>query len=272
MLNIENLRCENLIDPLCIDATQPRLSWTLASPQRGKLQTAYRILVASTAELLAANTGDLWDSGRLESSQSAQNNYGGETIVSFRQHFWKVCVWDEAGELSEWSAVAEWSAGVLREDDWQAETIARARQPSTSGPLPRFRHAFDLEKPIARAVLYSAGMGFHEMFVNGGKVGDEVLAPLWTNYRETVFYVAHDITDQLQQGSNVVAGELGNGFYNVAGGRYVKFTSSFGTLMLRAMIRIEHSDGSVSFVGTNQGMEVEHWADGLLLHSRWRGL
>ena len=251
MLTIENLRCENLTNPLCIDAERPRLSWTLASSERAKSQSAYRILVASSPELLAEETGDLWDSGRVESAQSFQIEYAGTAMASFRRHFWAVCVWDEAGEQSGWSEVAEWTAGVLRRDDWNAEWIARARQPVASGPLPRFRHAFELEKPVARAVLYSSGMGFHEMFVNGEKVGDEVLSPLWTNYRKTVFYVAHDITDQLKQGVNVIAAELGNGFYNVAGGRYVKFIGSFGTLMLRAMLRIEHADESVSFVGTD---------------------
>lgn len=252
MLNINNLRCENQIDPLCIDADPPHLSWTLFSTERAKRQTAYHILVASSPELLVGNCGDLWDSGRVESSQTAQIEYAGVAMASFRRHFWKVCVWDEEQCVSDWSQVAEWAAGVLQPNDWAGDwiTCGRGRTTPSSGPLPRFRNVFEVKKPVTRAVLYSSGVGFHEMYLNGEKVGDEVLSPLWTNYRKTVFYVAHDITERLQQGDNVLAAELGNGFFNVAGGRYVKYIGCFGPLTLRGMIRMEHTDGSVSFVGT----------------------
>lgn len=248
---VENLRCEDLINPLCVDVNSPRLSWTLSSVERGKRQRAYHVLVASSPDLLTKEAGDLWDSGRVETSQQNQVEYGGASGVSFQRHFWKVRVWDEADEPGEWSEVAEWSAGVLCADDWEGEWIARARKPLTSGPLPRFRKLFSVEKPVKRAVLYSSGMGFHEMFLNALKVGDEVLAPLWTDYRKRVFYVAHDVTEQLRQGENVIAGELGNGFYNVVGGRYVKYVGSFGSLTLRAMLRLEYQDNTVAFINTD---------------------
>jgi alpha-L-rhamnosidase len=79
------LRCEYQQNPLCIDAEYPRLSWTLSSPERNKRQTAYQILVASSVELLAADKGDLWDSGRVESAQSAQVEYAGLPMQSFRR-------------------------------------------------------------------------------------------------------------------------------------------------------------------------------------------
>jgi hypothetical protein len=99
--------------------------------------------------------------------------------------------------------------------------------------------------------LYASAGGFFELHLNGSKVGDEVLAPLWSNYRKSVYYVAHDITLQVKQGMNLFAAELGNGFYNIPGGRYVKFTGSFGAPVLLVMARIEHEDGTVTTIGTN---------------------
>ena len=72
-LRIDEPRCEYLHNPLAIDTPRPRLSWTLQSEQRGQKQTAYRVLVASTPELLANDHGDLWDSGKVESDQSAKS-------------------------------------------------------------------------------------------------------------------------------------------------------------------------------------------------------
>ena len=75
---VGSLRCEYLADPLGIDATRPRLSWIVSSPLRGDRQTAYRVLVASSPELLARGEGDLWDSGKTASARSVQVEYGGK--------------------------------------------------------------------------------------------------------------------------------------------------------------------------------------------------
>lgn len=104
-----DLRCEYLEDPLGIDVTRPRLSWRLESRQRGQRQTAYHLLVASSPDKLAQNTGDLWDSGKMQSDQSIHVAYDGKALVSRVQCFWKVMVWDKDGMASEWSDTARWS-------------------------------------------------------------------------------------------------------------------------------------------------------------------
>lgn len=256
LLIAENLRCEYLDDPLCIDAERPRLSWTLASPERGQRQSAYRVLVASSAEMLERGVGDLWDSGRVESPQTAQVEYGGMPLESFRRPFWKMRVWDGRGHPGGWSGAAEWGAGILREADWGGDWMASRRRLLVAGPLERYRKPFSIGKPIKRAIVYSAAAGFHELFLNGRKVGDAVLSPLWTNYRKTVFYVAHEVTGLLTPGENVFGAELANGFYSVVGGRYTKYVGSFGTPALRIMLRIEHADGSVSVVGSSHSWKV----------------
>ena len=99
-VDVENLRCEYMSDPLGIDVTEPRLSWTLTSNKRGDVQTAYRILVASSADLLKRGTGDVWDSGKVESDRSVQVEYEGKPLQSGKSYYWKVLVWDAAGRAS----------------------------------------------------------------------------------------------------------------------------------------------------------------------------
>jgi alpha-L-rhamnosidase len=122
-LQVEDLRCEYLRDPLGIDEPRPRLSWTLRSDQRAQRQTAYQILVASSPELLEGQQGDLWDSNRVASAETAQVVYAGKPLPSRQGCYWKVRVWDGNNELSDWSPSARWEMGLLRPDDWSARWI-----------------------------------------------------------------------------------------------------------------------------------------------------
>ena len=71
-LEIYDLRCEGLKNPLGIDVVQPRLSWKMHSSVRGQEQTAYRILVSDNYENLEKEIGNLWDTGKINSDQSIQ--------------------------------------------------------------------------------------------------------------------------------------------------------------------------------------------------------
>lgn len=122
-LHIGALRCEYLDNPLGIDVTAPRLGWLLASPERGARQTAWQVLVASSSDLLAQDKGDLWDSGKIPSDQSAQVVYAGKTLQSGQACFWKVRAWNQTDEASSWSAPAHWSMGLLSPSDWKGEWI-----------------------------------------------------------------------------------------------------------------------------------------------------
>lgn len=101
-----DLRCECEVNPLGIDSPRPRLFWRLESPARGARQTAYQVLVASRADLLERNRGDLWDSGRVVSGQTTFVAYAGKPLASRQDCFWKVRIWDQRGRASAWSAPA----------------------------------------------------------------------------------------------------------------------------------------------------------------------
>ncbi len=254
-LKAVQLRCEYETDPLGIDTAKPRLGWVLESSARGARQTAWRVLVAATPEELARDGGALWDSGWVESPEQNQIEYGGAPLKSHQQCHWKVKVRDGDGREGGWSAPACWTMGILRGEPWRASWVAApegvAAAAGQSGPLPLFRKSFTLEKPVRRAVLHLCGLGFHEAWVNGEKAGGGVYEPGWTNYRKTCLYTSHDVTALLREKENAVGVMLGNGMYNVAGGRYVKFKGTFGPPKLIAQLHIEYADGTSEEVGTD---------------------
>ena len=111
-VEIQNLRCEYLKDPLGIDAAKPRLSWIIKDDERGQKQTAFQILVASSPEILAQDQGDLWDSGKVACDRSVQVEYAGKPLGSQARCHWKVRVWDKDGKASAWSEPANFSVGL----------------------------------------------------------------------------------------------------------------------------------------------------------------
>jgi hypothetical protein len=129
-LQVSDLRCEYRTNPLGVHKTEPRLSWEVSSLERGQSQTAWRILVASTPEKLAADDGDLWDSGQVDSDETAQVSYAGSVLESRSRCHWKVKVWDQDGEDSEWSVASMWTVGLLDPQDWTAEWIDGQRLPA----------------------------------------------------------------------------------------------------------------------------------------------
>ena len=110
-VRIENLRVEYRVNPVGIDVRTPRLSWQLQSSTRGERQTAYRVLVASSSDLLKNGQGNLWDSGKVDSDQSIQVRYAGKSLAARQSCFWKVQTWNQNGVAGAWSPVARWEIG-----------------------------------------------------------------------------------------------------------------------------------------------------------------
>ena len=116
----------------------------------------------------------------------------------------------------------------------------------------QLRKEFALENNIKRAVAYVCGLGFYELRLNGQKVGDRVLDPGWTNYRKSCLYTAYDVTAQLARGRNALGVMLGNGMYNVQGGRYAKFTGTFGPPKVILQLYVEYADGTSTMVVSDE--------------------
>lgn len=205
--------CEYAVNPLGIDAAQPRFTWVLAAGRRGTMQQAYRVLVASSPDRLAADAGDLWDSGKVPSDESVNVAYQGKKLGSRQECFWKVRIWDDRGQPSSWSKPATFEMGLLEPTDWHGRWIALGGG-KTAAVSPLMRKEFLAAGPVKRARLYAAGIGWSQYYLNGKRIGDNVLDPATTDYDKRILYVTHDVTEALQSGRNALGAMLGNGWYS----------------------------------------------------------
>ena len=351
-----DLRCEWMTGPRVVDVATPRLGW-VNEPGRGakdERQTAYQILVASSEALLEEGKADFWDSGKVVSEESVLVPYGGKTLPSGADCYWKVRVWNAKDKPSRWSETGYWGMGILDPAEWKAEWIGapwqgeepykkfepekplpvpegmsmadfmkivqqfmdnpgagfpglgggapqgerprgnrpqgarpdgprpqrqQAQQPTEAQvwsastkeyktdqtPAPLLRKAFNVSGKVVSAKAFVVGLGYYEFYVNGAKLGDEVLVPNQTNYSVRpiagqygpttddlfrayrVLYTAYDITDLLQQGKNVAGAIVGEGFYNAVG----QYQVPFGSSRFLCQIEITMEDGSRQTVCTD---------------------
>ena len=279
--SLANLRCEYLADPLGIDVAKPRLSWGIESTHRRERQTAYRVLVASTSELLAQDQGDLWDSGKVASDQSIQVEYAGKALTSRTRCHWKVRVWltrrspggasspgeggDKGGQASAWSRPALWTMGLLDRSDWSAQWIgfdsdeglndwqAMSKLPwylqRTRLPARMLRREFLVARKVKRATIYACGLGFFELYLNGRQVGDRMMDPALSGPARRVFYVTFDVTQQLARGPNAVGALLGNGrFFPLRAGGHI----NFGYPKLLLQMQVDYADGTSELITSDE--------------------
>jgi alpha-L-rhamnosidase len=259
-LKLADLRCENLENPTGIDAAQPGLSWILDSTGRGRDQAAYQILVASSRENLADDNGDLWNSGRVNSSQSVQVSYVGKPLASGALCFWKVRVWDDQGTVSEWSQPAFWTMGLLQPEDWRAKWVGLDGEVVTNEsrrlPARWLRKEFAAPKEIKRATVCFSGLGWSELYINGEKIGDHVLSPPLSEYPKRVYYETFEVAGRLKPGANAVGVVLGNGRFYASRRAHPTKTLSFGFPKLLLQLHIEYADGTATNIVSDESWKL----------------
>lgn len=264
---LQHLRCEMLENPQGIDISHPRLSWQIVGSGRNILQTAYQVIVSSSAERLTRDEGDLWDSHLVRSGSSILVNYSGKALKSRMGCYWKVRVWTNKGK-SSWSKSAFWSIGLLNADDWQAKWIGY------DGAFPwdsvskfsrlsarYFRKEFKSDRSVKKAVVYIIGLGHYELYVNGKAISDEVLAETPTDYTKAVKYNTYDVTNDVRQGDNVIGAILGNGRFFTMRPKYKpQKIKEFGFPKMLLQLEITYSDGAKKIITSDSSWKFT--ADG----------
>ncbi|MFC9910606.1 family 78 glycoside hydrolase catalytic domain [Streptomyces sp. NPDC127197] len=269
--SVTGLTVEHRTNPLGIDADVPRFGWRMASAARGRRQSAYRILVATSAERLRRGRADVWDSGRVTSADSVAVRYAGPALHASTRYHWTVKVWDETGRAVPAAPTAHFETGLLSTDGiagWNgARWITMAgKQPNSPGaPLLR-RQTRLTGRHVRDARLYLSALGVYDAYVNGHRVavpqGDgtthELLTPGWTNYDSTVNYFTYDVTDlvagERHQGHVTLAAVLGNGWYNGRVSDNSTYYSADGNrLALKAKLLVRYADGSEQTIVTAPG-------------------
>ncbi|MFE0513774.1 family 78 glycoside hydrolase catalytic domain, partial [Streptomyces sp. NPDC058964] len=122
-------------------------------------------------------------------------------------------------------------------------------------PAPLLRKTFTVGKRVASARLLTTALGLHETRLNGAKVGDDVLAPGWTDYTKRVQYKVHDVTERIRQGTNALGAWLGNGWYS--GSLGFAGSQKYGTQpWYAAQLLITFTDGTTQLVTTDGGWKA----------------
>ncbi|MFO7852924.1 MAG: family 78 glycoside hydrolase catalytic domain [Bacteroidota bacterium] len=246
-LKIVNTFVENRDKPMGLDERQPRFTWVISSDDRQVLQNAYEIRVSDSREDLENNEGLVWSSGKVLSAQSVHISYGGEALQPGTRYFWKVKVWDNKGNESEWSRTDWWQTGLMDPLAWEADWI-RAQEKNDIN-VYYFRKDFltGSEKKIKKATAYITARGMYEASINGRRIGDAYFTPGWTSYNKRIQYQAYDIKELLNNGENTIGIMLGEGWYKGRISRKV-YGSETGLL---AQIIIEYTDGVTVTIKTD---------------------
>ncbi|MFF4628708.1 family 78 glycoside hydrolase catalytic domain [Streptomyces griseorubiginosus] len=262
---VEGLTVEHRTTPLGVDAARPRFGWRTASRVRGRRQTAYRLLVASTPDRLTVGRADVWDSGRVDSADSVAVRYAGPALKPSTRYHWTVELWDENGRPLPEAPTARFETGLLSTDGvtgWDGAqwiTMAGKAPNSPGAPLLRKQTALDGGR-VHEARLYVSALGVYDAYVNGrrvtvpqdGRATHELLTPGWTNYDTTVSYFTYEVTGLLADERQVtLAAVLGNGWYNGRISENSVYHSPDGNrLALKARLLIRYEDGSTQTVVT----------------------
>ena len=206
------LQCERLVNPLGIDVTNPRLSWQLNDPRMGAKQTAYQIIVGVDSVAVNNGEGAIWDTGKIL-SDSILITYSGPKLLPYTKYFWLVTTWDQEDKMSIESRAASFETGMMEVKNWHGAWITDSRDISLK-PAPYFRQEIDITKKVVSARAYVAVGGLFELYVNGMKIGDHRLDPMYTRFDRRTLYVTHDVTAYLVGGKNTLGMLLGNGWFN----------------------------------------------------------
>ena len=225
---LAELKCENLIDPLGIDNVTPHFSWKLKGDGWKGGQTYYEIQVASDSILLVQDKADLWNTRKLKSKTSVMVPYRGKTLTSRSLCYWRVRVWDAKKQASSWSPVARFGVGILDQSQMKGEYIGASVE---GGKIcaPILRKKVKLTQGET-SFLHVNTLGYHEIYINGRKVGEDVLTPAVSHLSKRSLIVTYDITPYLREGENDLLIWLGQGWYK---------TTTFGAAYEGPLVKAE---------------------------------
>ncbi|GLH99547.1 alpha-L-rhamnosidase [Phytohabitans aurantiacus] len=245
-VQVTSVRFEHHDEPLGIGEPSPRLSWRVTTAEPGWLQAGYEVRALDDAGAVA------WTSGRIDSGESHLVPWPGPPLGSRARLAVQVRAWGAATEPTPWSDPHAVEAGLLAPGDWTAEVVAPGWDEEPEGPVPAFRREFQIERSVRRARLYATAHGVYELWLNGVRVGDHVLAPGWTSYHHRLRYQTYDVTGALRAGGNALGALVAEGWYRgrlgFGGGRRDIWGDRTGLLV---QLEVEYEDGSVAVVATD---------------------
>jgi len=231
-------------NPLAIDRDATRFTWGSPDAGRGETQTGYQLLVATSADNLAAGKVDCWDSGKMGSDQSAAVEYAGKPLSSATRFWWEVRIWDQTGKPGPYSAPAYFDTG-LNQNEWTARYLWDGT--TNQNNFAYFRKAFSVTRKPNLAKVYVTAHNDYLLYFNGQLLGR---GPARSDPYHYGQYNAYDITKLLKPGPNVFAaiGQWLGNWQNAVG------VNAQPAFLLEA--RLVFPDGSSTTLGTDESWKV----------------
>ena len=245
---IHNMKTNRQVNPIGIDSRSLCFSWNVQATRKNWKQEAYRIILVNKREALQDEEEFLWDTGWLETDLMVNIIYTGSELSSDTRYYWQVSVIANDSDDISTSEITYFETGLFHASDWRGKWIGEVEDHN----YHIFRKNFRLEKEIQRAKLYVCGLGHYEFNINGTRIGDCQLEPGWTNYNKSCIYSSYDVTKELKKGDNALGNFLGDGMYNVPGGRYVYYSRTFGKCKLLVQMNITYKDGTTTEIVTDE--------------------
>lgn len=267
-VRLTGLQSDHLENPIGIDNPAPRLSWKMEDDRQGAKQRSYRVLVGKDSIQVAGGSADMWDTGKIISGDILVT-YAGKQLEPCTKYYWKV-ISDDLLDKEVASSVHSFETGMMNIKNWQGAWIGDGKDKDYQ-PAPYFRKKFAAGKTIKSARVYIAAAGLYELYINGEKIGDDRLDPLYTRFDRRNLYVTYDVTGQLRNGDNAIGVLLGNGWYN----HQSKAVWDFDRAPWRNRpafcmdLRITYSDGSVETIPTDLSWKTS--SGGLIFNSIYTG-
>ena len=157
-----------------------------------------------------------------------------------------------------------WAARTFDDSSWPAAAVvaeigqAPLGTPWPAQPVDLLRRNFSMTKAVRSARIYSTALGTYQLYLNGQRVGNDVLAPGWTDYRKRVVYQVYDVTSQVRQGGNAIGAILGGGWY-ADGLGWLQTRYNFGPPPVRLLVQleVEYADGSRDSVLSDESWKAK---------------
>lgn len=248
-----NLRCFDKINPVGT-GDRPYFGWYMDDPDDNERQTAYQVLVASSADSLSGEVADMWNSGKVNSGMQNQVYYQGDSLSAGTRYYWKVKIWDKDGNESPFSELATFETGLFENGDWSgAKWIKRGN--TDKDDYTYFRKDFSTAgKSVERATVYVSAVHEYALYLDGILVGK---GPGY-HYPQYQYYNAYDITGSLGEDPDHLFACLTH-WYGKGQGR----PASERGFLLKAII--EYADSTRLVIGTDSTWKqrrAEAWQSG----------
>ncbi|MEV8021951.1 alpha-L-rhamnosidase [Streptomyces sp. NPDC086554] len=168
----------------------------------------------------------------------------------------RVLATDGTWKTTDKEPAGDWQSAGYDDASWPAAKVLAAwgsgpwgKVAPSHSPAAQLRHEFRLRsgRTVARARLYSTALGLYDAWLNGERVGDDRLAPGWTDYNTRVQYQTHDVTQQLKSGANALGVAVAAGWYAGNVGMFGPHQYGERPAFL-AQLEVTYTDGSTERV------------------------